>query len=173
MLCAGTKNASKPIHLVDSGIGKRVDDVGTIEQTTVESNSTAQGAAALDDVVVTLEVRLLDAAQGRTAFTPLISTVSRVSESGASLTVVAAGDAAALLAGLAGAGVLLQAGVGDAARAVGDGAVVVLARGDGVARGDGGGGDEGGEAEDSGGESELHVGGFGGVEVLLGELVKS
>jgi hypothetical protein len=83
------------------------------------------------------------------------------------LTVVAAGDAAAGLAVLGGAGVLLQAGVGDAAGARGDRAVLVLATdqegvrvaghvADTLDVGDAGGG-KGSEAEDHGGDGELHL----------------
>ena len=53
--------------LVDRGISKREDDVGAIEKTTVEGVGTAKRAATLNDVVVTGEVLLSDAAERATA----------------------------------------------------------------------------------------------------------
>ena len=74
------------------------------------------------------------------------------------LTVVAARDAAASLAVGSGAGILLQARVGNAASAAGDRAVGVLAADEGGVGGQGAG--DGGKAQDDGGERELHFGGM-------------
>jgi hypothetical protein len=146
-------HAAHPLHqslpgLVDLSLVQVVDDPGAVKQAAVAGARTAQRVAALNDVVVALQVGLLDAAEGAAA-------------------VVSAGNAAALLAVGGGAGVLLQAGVGHAALAVGHGAVLVLALDqDGVAGrvldaldvDDAGRGD-GDEAEEDRGEGgELHVG---------------
>ena len=79
-------------------------------------------------------------------------------EEGPRRTVVAAGDAATDLAVGGRAGVLLDAGVGDAAGAAGDGATLVLAsHDDAVVLRDGR--NKAGGGEEKGGERQLHLGG--------------
>ena len=84
--------------------------------------------------------------------------------SNSKLTVVSTGDAATLAAVLSSAGILLEAGVGNTAGALGNGTVVVLASDDLEASGSGGSGSShGGKAEDDGGERELHLDGRKGI----------
>jgi hypothetical protein len=137
-------------RLVDLGLGEVLDDATTIKEATKGRDGTAKSVGTLLDVVVALKLGLSDAAQPSAA-------------------VVSAGNAAALLARGARAGVLLEAGVGDAALAVGHGAVLVLALDeDGVAGGaahtldvDEAGRGNGGEEENRGDVGELHLGGLG------------
>lgn len=51
------------LALVDLGLGQRLDDVGTVEETTSGSLGTAQRLATLNDVVVASQVGLGNAAK--------------------------------------------------------------------------------------------------------------